>query len=963
MSDTDDLGKTRLSVKAGEATTAGRVALPEQAQGRYTVPEGVVDPELARGGMGRILTLHDTHLQREVAVKELLTEHTAANSSTGPLLENLFVREARVLARLEHPGVVPVYELGRRADGAPYYAMRRIRGRTLAAALDDCTSFEERLSLLPHYVDVVQTVAYAHSRGVVHRDLKPENVMVDRFGQTQVIDWGLAVVGDEPPEGGVMAGTPSYMAPEVAKGAFVDARSDVWALGIMLFELLTGRLPWTKSEASAVLDEVRTAPLPDVKALEPATPPALLAVLQRALQRDPAARFQDAGAMAEALEAAQRARAPKPVGWWLLAGGLGALALVLGVVAWGARSRAEDTARDARLAVDDARRDALGSKARAALAALRARDTFTADRLAAEAKLDPLARGVGLLAKERGVPERRWTAKAPAGCSAVAVAGRTSACATLNGVLLFGPEGQQEGELATGPRGWQHGLVALSRTIVATAGDDKVVRLFDVPSRKEAQAFAALDAPVLALASEKDALVAGLANGDVVRLGPKDAKQVVGHHPRPVNVVTATPGTVASASEGTLRLDGPSPAELDRHVGAATFVTATQLAIGVERSVVLLEEGNVKWVATGHRDEVTALVFVPEEDGPGRLVSGSADGTVRWWYPDGTLEGLLEGFAPGVQALSATADGTLLVATRDRRLEAWTLPKRPFLPAVEGLTSAWAWWPGQGLAFGTREGKLHRIDQGKPVMRDLEARHTGVVRAIAPNLAPAHPDAVRFVSGGDDGRVLLQRWNGEVETLDSLPGARVLAVAVSPEGHRAAWAADDGTRVLWSLEFGKEIHRERDTLVRALAFSPDSRTLAVGREDKHVALLDVESGKEKERLGPLDGAATALAWSSKGAFLVTGGGDGRLTTWDVAAKRALKALTQPQGRITSIAMRSDDSAFIAGSEDGSAWLYERESGALLAQVPTDAGDVLLVAFTDDGVLTVGADRVVHLLKP
>ncbi|MDP1822477.1 MAG: serine/threonine-protein kinase [Archangium sp.] len=961
----DELGKT-LPTKPGSAPSSGaRHVLPTLAPGRYENPPGQTDPELGRGGMGRVVTLVDTHLHREVAVKELLLEHTAERSSTGPLLENLFVREARVLALLEHPGVVPVYELGRRADGAPYYSMRRIRGRSLAAELHACANLEERLALLSHFIDVVQTVGFAHSKGVVHRDLKPENVMVSRFGETQVIDWGLAIVGNEPIEGGVLAGTPSYMAPEQAAGAFVDARSDVWALGVMLYELLTGKLPFDGSGPTQILDAVRTSPIPKVREREPGAPPALLAVVDKALERDPGKRYPDAGAMADALEAAQRARAPRPVGLIATAAALGVFALGFGV--WGVASsvRVDDARRDARIAVDDAQRASADAQALAALAAFRDRDTLLAKKTAAPVQLHPLARGVLWLAEERGVPETLWAVKVPAGCSSLAAVGTTIACATLNGLTLFGPDGAPQGELSVGPRGWQHAVLALDDDRLISGGDDRQLHYWDVAAKKELRHVDGFSAGIRSLAFDGVEVLVGLADGEVMRVAEDGTLTQVTKHPRLVSALAASPGQVASVSEGLFRVSGPMPMELDRHVGAVAVLTARDLVLGVERSVLVVHDGEASRVSSGHRDDVTALAVVPADGAtPARLVSGSADGTVRWWFADGTLEGMLSGFAPGVQALAATPDGRLVVATTQRRLEAWRLPARASPPDAIGVPSAHAWWPKGGLVTGYRDGHLRRLDPESGEVRDLEARHSGPVRGVARVYGPEAADSIRFLSAGDDGQVLAQRWNGSVEILDTIGGARVVAIATSRTGDSAAWAADDGTRVLWSLGFNKEISREKDTLVRSLAFSNDGKTLAVGRDDKHVSLFDAATGKEKQRaLDPIDGAVTALAFSPDDAFLAAGSTDGRVTLWDLAAAKVLRTWNQPAARVSTLDFHAEGKLLAAGSDDGSAYLLSAPDGALLGQVPGDSGDVLLVAFTEDSLLVVGSDRVAHHLHP
>ncbi len=239
-----------------------------------------VEGELARGGMGVLLRGRDLDLGRDVALK-VLREDLAAR----PEIVQRFVEEAQIGGQLQHPGIVPVYELGLMADQRPFFAMKLVRGRTLADALEGSDQSQRR-KLLDVFASVCQTVAYAHSRGVVHRDLKPANVLIGGFGEVQVIDWGLAKVlgagevresselvatvrsagaGAQSQVGAVM-GTPAYMAPEQARGesAKIDERTDVFALGATLCEILTGHPPYvgeaertTVQAARAELDDAR----------------------------------------------------------------------------------------------------------------------------------------------------------------------------------------------------------------------------------------------------------------------------------------------------------------------------------------------------------------------------------------------------------------------------------------------------------------------------------------------------------------------------------------------------------------------------------------------------------------------------------------------------------------------------------------------------------------------------------
>ena len=187
---------------------------------------------LGRGGMGVVYLARDTALDREVALKIFDRPPGEAN-------------EARIIARLEHPGIVPVHDFGELPDGRLFYAMKRVRGDRLDRWMAAGRDITERLAV---FLRVCEAVAFAHAHGVVHRDLKPENVMVGEFGEVLVLDWGVALENDNADRGLRIAdsvvGTPEYMAPEQARGdALVDQRADVFALGAMLADITRGVAP------------------------------------------------------------------------------------------------------------------------------------------------------------------------------------------------------------------------------------------------------------------------------------------------------------------------------------------------------------------------------------------------------------------------------------------------------------------------------------------------------------------------------------------------------------------------------------------------------------------------------------------------------------------------------------------------------------------------------------------------
>lgn len=353
-------------------------AMPASAgdAGRYQL-----HGEIARGGMGVVLKGRDIDLGRDVAVKVLLEKHRDSTE-----MVRRFVEEAQIAGQLQHPGVVPVYELGRLPDGRLYIAMKLIRGRTLAALLEGRQGADEdRARYLAVFEQLCQAMAYAHNCGVVHRDLKPSNVMVGGFGEVQVMDWGLAKVIDrggvaderrslpsqaeiEPvrtlrtgssadeSQAGSVLGTPGYMAPEQARGLLdtLDERADVFGLGAILCEILTALPPYTGPSGDEVYSKAARADLAEALArLDGCGAEAeVVALAKSCLASAPRDRPRDAGVVAagltahlagvqERLRAAElaRARAESRAAWErkrrLLVAGLAASILALATLGGG----------------------------------------------------------------------------------------------------------------------------------------------------------------------------------------------------------------------------------------------------------------------------------------------------------------------------------------------------------------------------------------------------------------------------------------------------------------------------------------------------------------------------------------------------------------------------------------------------------------------------------------------------
>jgi serine/threonine protein kinase len=298
----------------------------------------------ARGGLGEVYVAYDTEVGREVALKEM--QDGPARDPNG---RSRFLREAAITGALEHPGIVPVYGLSTYADGRPYYAMRLIKGGTLGEAiaryhredlrrLDPTAGVVELRRLLGRFLVVCETIAFAHSRGVIHRDLKPSNIMLGDYGETLVVDWGLAkafspgareagvssdaAVSPDAAEDsgsatipGSVLGTPSYMSPEQADGRIADIgpASDVYSLGATLYCLLTGRSPFEGKRPDEVRPLVVRGEFPRPRAVRPDIPRPLEAICLKAMALEPRDRYESARALGGDIESWM---ADEPVSAW-----------------------------------------------------------------------------------------------------------------------------------------------------------------------------------------------------------------------------------------------------------------------------------------------------------------------------------------------------------------------------------------------------------------------------------------------------------------------------------------------------------------------------------------------------------------------------------------------------------------------------------------------------------------------
>lgn len=954
----------------------------DERPGRYTKRS-----EYSRGGMGRILIVHDEFLSRDIALKELLPPEvrgadderkpqTPVRASSAYVAR--FLREAKVTGQLEHPSIVPVYELGRRPDGTLYYTMKLVRGQTLKKALDAATTLENRLELLSNFVDLCFAVAYAHSRGVIHRDLKPANIMLGGFGETVVIDWGLAKIVDreddqaeairktielmrgEPiqdlakSQTGLRIGTPSYMAPEQVEGKIneLDARTDVFALGVVLYEILTGRIPFDGKTTADVMDRIlHDVPKP-IRELEPDAPPELVNICDKAIRKDPDERYQSAEALAKDIRRFQtgalvHAHSYTPAEILIrfyrrnravlnTAAAALVILLTLGVYSYISIRQARDEAVIARDDAVDARQREAEARERAEYNSY-VRSIQLARSYMGERNFDEANR----ILTEIGPPRRNW----------------------------------EWGYLVNASNDFDASVDAHDEPIVSakyspdgsrvfTAAGRGTVKMWDAVSHDLLAEMAEPRYRIAALAVNVDGSVVGVATtGEAPLIWRTESNEVVeleGHTAliRSISIDAAGNRMITGSEDRTAIIwdiqTATPAATLEGHNGAVQFVRFFPAGDRVVTGTPYGE--NRLWSLADVQAPVleeTAITGIDPRISPNGRYVATRDGTAAhiWSGTDGAPVYSVDGHVDSITDLAFTNDSEgLLTSSLDSTISLWNVVSGERLATFrhdDAVTHVAVQPLGNRFAAVSADAAVRLWSLDNQYVSTTRAGHSDVVTSIV-----FHPDGSQFLTAGNDGT--FKEWSGARAYASAVVAYGPTgnhALAVSPgDTQIAVIRQDDGVSVVDRDTREITARFEAATVVgqAGLAFSPDGARIVATADRFTPIVWNLADGAMVSTFTGHAGAVSSVAFNQDGSSVISGSWDNTARIWESGSGEETLVLSGHEGTVNSAQFHPNGALAVTASDDGTAILWRLPEGAEERRITDDGSPIHVAGFSPDG---------------
>ena len=973
-------------------------SLTEPIRVRYFGDYELVE-EIARGGMGVVYKARQVTLNRIVALKMIL-----AGDFSSPAMVERFQTEAEAAARLEHPGIVPIYEIGAH-EGQHYFSMRFVEGGTLAQQILRCSRRKEaheqsgspnpkakESSEPPHVgcyspkeaarlmVKVARAVHHAHQRGILHRDLKPGNILLDQAGEPLVADFGLAKILEHDgtlTQSAVVMGTPSYMAPEQAAGQTkqLSIAADVYSLGAVLYELLTGQAPFRGPTPAETMRRVMEVEPERPRLLNPVVDRDLETICLKCLEKTPQRRYGSAEALADDL---QRWLAHEPIQArpitiferaqkWVrrrpaiatLAAGL-ALAFVAGVAGVTWQWRRAERERDA------AEHNLYVANMNLAKPAWQQNNVKALRKLLDETATFP----------ERGFEWYYWRRQLHLNLK------------TLYGHLgpvvstAFSPDSQRvvtgsdDGtarmwDVATGKellifRGHTDAVTAVAFSpdgkLVISGSQDRTAKIWEAVSGKELFSLAGHTAGIRCVAFSPDGQRFATGGKDAVAKiwnlrSRQELLSLSGHNVDIHSLAFSSDGRRIATASGTTKVwEAVTGKEL------LSIEGRNSVDFSPDGERIVTGDGNsakVWSLATGEKileqrglgPLVHSVKFSPD----GRTVLSSSEVAMLWELSSKKVS-ILKGHIRAVSSAAFSPDGQRIVTGGwDHTARIWEVPKHEEPVLLTGHQKI-----VRSVAFSSDSERIvtASVDQTARVWEAPSGKELLLLRGHAGAVysAALSADDQRIVTGSGDRTAKV--WEAVTgKELLSIEGHTkpVYSVDFSPDGKRIVTGSEDRTAKVWETATGKKLLTlPNDGAVFSVAFSPDGSRIVTGSlEDGAVRIWDSTDGK---KLLTIHGkapfthpAVQSVAFSADSQRIVCSFRDWTAGVWDVADGKEVVSISGHNQQIWSVAFSPDGGRIVTGSVDGTAKIWETSTGReLLTFFPQDGGAVTCVAFSPDG---------------
>jgi WD40 repeat protein len=940
--------------------------------------------------MGVVYKARQTQLGRMVALKMILSGGMAGEEELAR-----FRTEAEAIARLQHANIVQIHEVGEH-DGRPFFSLEFCSGGSLADKLNGTPlPAEEAARLLE---TLAQAMEAAHQAHVIHRDLKPANVLLAADGTPKITDFGLAKKLDMPGQThtGAVMGTPSYMAPEQAGGhKDVGPAADVYSLGAILYELLTGRPPFKGASAWDTMQMVIGTEPVAPRQLQPKVPRDLETICLKCLQKQPSRRYASAAALADDLRRflAGEPILAHPVGRWergwrwcrrnpMVASLTALVAMVLlasslvswGLMAWalGEKHRADEQANKAlqqKQQADDSRDLAelrlYASKLAHAQRAWQDNDMLTANQLLEESCKDL-----------RGIEYR----------------------------ILWTMFNRNPRTLKAHKSPVQRVCISADGKRMLISGNDSTVRVWDDEKGRELLTIKGLriDFRLVCLSADGKRIVS--TGGSTIKVWDADnglELLTIKGHPHHIDGVgfSANGKRILSWTNGDFSIvkvwdaDNGQELTLNNYKRRGSFSFSWLSADGkhiFDRS----DHGMVRaWDADNGQELLTLTgdrgIYSISADGK-RIVSSGNDGSVRVWDAETGRELLtIKGLRIDFKWVCLSADGKRIVISNGGTVEVWDVDKRQELHSLRiGINSICLSADGNRIVIGSGDGTVKVLDVTKKNLPFTFQVHTGRETGICISAEGRY-----IVTGGND-NTAVKVWDAENgKEILSLKGhtGTVTSVCVSVDGKRIISGSDDTTVKVWDAEKGQDLltltgHK---SALRSVCLSADGTRIVSGSNDGWVRLWDAKTGRElltlnsgtfgcksvclsddgKRIVSSHNGVHRVMVWDvdtgekiqelNKGAYpsnvcfsadgkRVVCGSHRTVKVWDAETGQELLALTGHLDLVTSVCLSADGKRIVSGSDDKTVKIWDAEKGQELLTLTGHTSSVTFVAFSLDG---------------